>query len=90
MKNCGTTVQNALRGTHGVRDAVVDFPAKRATVWADMHKVKVEDLIDAVECVGFDASLFNKDVNSNTSEQIKLTVDGMMCQKNCGTTVKVS
>lgn len=50
MKNCGTTVENALRSVEGVTYAKVDFKEKQAIVVAH---AQIEDLIEAVECVGF-------------------------------------
>jgi hypothetical protein len=58
MKNCGTTVQNALMLCAGVEKAVVDFPNGTASIWGG--GLEASDLIDAVECVGFDAALRNK------------------------------
>ena len=40
----------------------------------------VSQLVEAVEVEGFDAQ--------EKLEEAKLSVDGMMCMKNCGTTVK--
>jgi len=33
MKNCGTTVQNALRASHNVKHALVSFEEGLASVW---------------------------------------------------------
>ncbi len=91
MKNCGTTVQNALLNEIGVSKAVVNFPLKKAYVWGS--GLSVENLIAAVESVGFDATKSVEEEEKNAddffSDTIKLTIDGMMCQKNCGTTVQV-
>ena len=53
MKNCGTTVQNALRTVPGVVSADVSFETHSATIVPGT--ASVADLIDAVECVGFGA-----------------------------------
>jgi P-type Cu+ transporter len=53
MKNCGTTVQNALRAVPGVQRAEVSFEEKTARVWGTAH---TSALVDAVEAVGFGAS----------------------------------
>lgn len=56
MKNCGTTVQNALRGVPGVDRAEVSFEEHLARVWVtDQDGATVEECIDAVEAVGFGA-----------------------------------
>ncbi|KAF1787948.1 P-type ATPase, subfamily IB [Phytophthora cactorum] len=88
MRNCGTTVQSALRSVDGVARAVVDFEQRTAHV-----DVTADDLVDAVECVGFGAAVkasANAETESDAQEPLtlQLLVEGMMCQKNCGTTVE--
>ncbi|CAE7456263.1 HMA5, partial [Symbiodinium microadriaticum] len=52
---CVATVENALRGVKGVTDASVNLLMKRAEV---THQgVPVETLLDAIDCIGFDAEL---------------------------------
>jgi Cu+-exporting ATPase len=75
QRNCGTTVANALKGVAGVTRAEVSFPEKRARVWGT---ASTSELIETVEMVGFDASV---------APDVVLAVEGMMCQRNCGTTV---
>ncbi|KAJ0412924.1 hypothetical protein ATCC90586_002554 [Pythium insidiosum] len=52
--------------------------------------VTPEDLVDAVESVGFGAMLKAPPGSSSSADPlvIELLVEGMMCQKNCGTTVQ--
>jgi P-type Cu+ transporter len=76
QKNCGTTVQRALAGVEGVSRAEVSFLDKRARVWGTAPP---QALIAAVEAIGFGAEL---------SPTVVLDVEGMMCQKNCGSTVQ--
>jgi P-type Cu+ transporter len=54
MKNCASTVQNALRAVRGVTKAEVSFEEKRARVWGTATP---EELIEAVDTVGFGATL---------------------------------
>ena len=54
QKNCGSTVAAALSSVSGVKKANVSFAKKEAQIWGD---VSIELLIDAVECVGFEASV---------------------------------
>lgn len=82
QKNCGTTVQKALERVDGVTRAVVSFADKRATVWG-RQDVAESALVDAVEAVGFDARV----AGASSPACYTLSVGGMMCQKNCGTTV---
>jgi Cu+-exporting ATPase len=85
MKNCGTTVQNALRNIDGVLSADVTFETHSAhIVIAPNAPVTAQDLIDTVECIGFGAKL----KKPKDPLVIELLVEGMMCQKNCGTTVE--
>ena len=44
----------------------------------------VEQVIEAIEDVGFEASPLG---DANTPELFHLRIEGMMCQKSCGTTV---
>jgi cation transport ATPase len=64
QKNCGTTVQRALSQVPGVEKAEVSFASKTAHVWGS---ARAPDLIEAVEVVGFGASL-------NQNPSIKLSV----------------
>jgi P-type Cu+ transporter len=79
QNNCGTTVQNALMSVLGVKKATVNFTTRSAIVEGTAH---TKDLITAIDEVGFDACL----IEDSPPSQV-LTVIGMMCQKNCGTTV---
>ncbi|TMW62791.1 hypothetical protein Poli38472_005409 [Pythium oligandrum] len=90
MKNCGTTVQSALRNVPGVISAVVSFETHSARVECAAG-VTGDDLVDAVECVGFGAVVKKDSLNATKPVDplvIELLVEGMMCQKNCGSTVE--
>lgn len=93
MKNCGTTVQSALRNVDGVASATVSFDTQSArVVVARGAQLTGDDLIDAVESVGFGAAIKkNAATAANYKEdplEMLLLVEGMMCQKNCGSTVE--
>ncbi|POM68901.1 Transmembrane protein [Phytophthora palmivora] len=67
MKNCGTTVENALKNTPGVTDAVVEFDERAAYV---SGSAQFSDLVAAIEGVGFTAEVNNqtrRNSNSNAS-----------------------
>ncbi|OWZ06116.1 Alpha kinase, partial [Phytophthora megakarya] len=65
MKNCGTTVENALKNTPGVTDAVVEFDERAAYV---SGSAQFSDLVAAIEGVGFTADVNNQaGRNSNAS-----------------------
>lgn len=103
QKNCGTTVKNALlASSSGVVKAEASFSEARARVWtrnstpADAGAgaaagSSVEDssdraasattklMVEALEAVGFDA---------RPAPTAVLEIEGMMCQKSCGSTVR--
>lgn len=101
QKNCGTTVQSALESVLGVERVVVSHPAGTADVWLAPHSTHVDPLtlIGAVEDVGYGGSVLqdrrtkplppvHEEKASDDIPHIVLDVEGMMCQKNCGTTVQ--
>jgi P-type Cu+ transporter len=72
QKNCGSTVEAALKGLLGVLSAQASFPKSYATVTATLQHYgpgsllkriqRLQDeAVEAVECVGFDASLLSSD-----------------------------
>ena len=102
QKNCGSTVKAAIEAVPGVTRAEVSFAARRAWAWFPLlppllpdtgkeaptqqdHEVvatataMMAKVVEAVEDVGFGA---------DASPDVELLVEGMMCQKNCGTTVR--
>lgn len=98
QRNCGTTVKNALQSIPGAMAAQAIFAEQRA--WVTFAKNEndatveqqqqqqrkqqlMEQAIDAIESVGFDAQEI-----SNLPRTIHIKVTGMMCQRNCGTTVE--
>ena len=91
MKNCGATVEKAIRAVSGVQNVVVSLKDAKADVWGPTSSGVA--IIDALESVGFDAT-FTSSVEMSplhappTEKQIVLRVEGMMCQKNCGQTVE--
>lgn len=90
QKNCGSTVENAIRQLPGTIEAHASHALHYAYVKSTSPSIE-EDAIDAIECVGFDAFAANNNSsnsNSQTTTKIHLHVEGMMCQKNCGTTVR--
>mmetsp|Transcript_2469 Transcript_2469/g.6627 ORF Transcript_2469/g.6627 Transcript_2469/m.6627 type:complete len:160 (-) Transcript_2469:1828-2307(-) len=91
QKNCGTTVQNAIQSimssiSTSSSSVEVSFLESSATIryntnspTKEQRKEIIELIINEIDDVGFDATY--------VSYMIHLHVDGMMCQKNCGTTV---
>jgi len=56
-QGCVRSVTKKLSGVAGVSSAAVDLAAGKATVEYDASSAKVEDLIAAVEQIGFHASM---------------------------------
>ncbi|GBG32901.1 Copper-transporting ATPase RAN1 [Hondaea fermentalgiana] len=81
--NCGTAVERALRDVPGVVEATAVAATKRATAVVEAA-VKDEDLVAAVDAIGFAAKIAEPETKVR---RVKLRVDGMMCDKNCGATV---
>ena len=81
MKNCGNTVQNALRAVPGVTNAEVSFDLSSARV---VGSASVEALVDAVDTVGFGAALVESPpvapapTVSGGPFLVELDVEGMM------------
>lgn len=82
QKNCGSTVQSALSNVPGVKSAKASFATRSATV--EGTSLSREALIRAIDDVGFAAEVLEQ-----TPPDIILRVTGMMCQKNCASTVSL-
>ncbi|KAG7398056.1 hypothetical protein PHYBOEH_011787 [Phytophthora boehmeriae] len=67
MKNCGTTVENALKNTPGVTDAVVEFDERAAYV---SGSAQYTDLVAAIEGVGFTAEVNHQRGNNDASPRV--------------------
>ena len=65
QNSCGTTVTNALLGVPGVVTAKASFAESNARVTGTAC---VEELIEAVEMVGFDASVGNESAGKENSD----------------------
>lgn len=82
QKSCGSTVESALRAVDGVQSAAASFSTASArVVLRSGARAGARELVAAVEAVGFEA----QEADART---LRLVVDGMMCQKNCGATVE--
>ncbi|KAE8897186.1 hypothetical protein PF005_g9420 [Phytophthora fragariae] len=72
MKNCGTTVENALKNTPGVTDAVVEFDERAAYI---SGSAQYSDLVAAIEAVGFTAEVSNQTGRNSTSPRAECRKD---------------
>jgi Cu+-exporting ATPase len=80
QRNCGSTVTRALESVPGVSHVIVSFEKKQALCWGS---ATVEELIDAIECVGFEAELQTngEEGNRNIEPDTVLLIQGMTCPK---------
>ena len=81
QKSCGSTVEAALRGVPGVVSAKASFENSNAII---VGTASAEELIDAIECVGFEACLQSNAAVSEGESKVKeivLTVEGK-CAKS--------
>lgn len=51
--NCARTIQNALQDLTGVKAAVVDFAAKKATLEFDPAVCSEKQIVDAIKETGY-------------------------------------
>jgi len=69
QKNCGATVEKALQATAGVLEVDVSFERSTALVWG---MVDANELIDAIEAVGYDAEVMGEaDMPSSSASSLK-------------------
>jgi len=96
QRNCGTTVQNCLLAIPGCIEAQAVFSEQRAVAKfqvpssnnSSADKSYYQELaVDAIASVGFEAAVVPSPPPP-VSTTVHLHVTGMMCQKNCGTTVQ--
>lgn len=75
MKNCGSTVINALRQIDGVRDVNIQLETKEVTIAYELTvSVEEEELLEMVECVGFEAFSYSRE---KQQELLASTADQM-------------
>ncbi|MCF7741157.1 MAG: heavy metal translocating P-type ATPase [Candidatus Marinimicrobia bacterium] len=60
--NCAQSVEKALNALDGVKDASVNFGSEKAYVEYDSHKISVDEMIKAVEKVGYGAKLADAEI----------------------------
>ena len=69
QKSCGSTVEAALRGVPGVVSAKASFENSNAII---VGTASAEELIDAIECVGFEASRAEPSTNVSSKERFQM------------------
>ena len=77
--SCARTVEKSIQNVPGVRSATVNFVTEKATVELDPDAVKLSDLKNAVEAVGYGLKA--------PGESLTLPITGMTCV-SCAKTVE--
>ena len=92
QKNCAKTVQNSLKNLPSVSWATVSYEESNAKIWGTCT---LADVIDAIESVGFEASLWTSDATAsqdlNTPIEFPdhiLEVKNMMNSESCPKRIK--
>jgi len=85
---CTKSVETALRNLEGVTNVSVSLALNSAHVHYDPTKAEYSDLVDAVECVGYDVvELPPQTESSHSMSVVDFTVSGMTCSM-CTTAVQ--
>ena len=85
--HCTATVESALRGVAGVTAATVDLASNSAVATISPEVHSVDDLVAAIDAVGFDAQLTVAPHNPKGNNVVLLDVQGMTCG-HCTSTVE--
>ena len=62
--SCSSTIENGLRGTAGVLKADVSLSTNAAVVEYDMATLQVNDVVNAIEALGFEATVMETTADS--------------------------
>ncbi|KAJ4955224.1 hypothetical protein NE237_012007 [Protea cynaroides] len=84
---CAGSVEKAVKRLPGIRDAAVDVLNNRAQVMFFPNFVNEETIREAIEDVGFEATLIKDEVNERSLQICRLRIKGMTCT-SCSTTVE--
>ncbi len=78
--SCVKRVEDGLAGMEGVADVSVNLPLEKATMKFDSHSVKVDDIIQKVLDLGYEASVESIEGPGGISgKTITVSVGGMSC-----------
>ncbi|KAJ8528749.1 hypothetical protein ON010_g14580 [Phytophthora cinnamomi] len=84
--SCADSVEGALKRTEGVISASVSFATEKAVVQFDKDVVSVQELVESVEDVGYQASCMSGDEKNKVGEAT-LLIGGMTCS-SCSNAVE--
>ena len=88
---CVASVQQCLRSTPGVVEARVSLLAEKADVVFSSATCSGAALIDAIEAIGFDASILSVqqiDAAESRESKVRLSIEGMTCGACSGSVEK--
>ena len=69
--SCVASVEKAVKKLDGVISASVNLTTERAVIEYDSSKVQPRDIVEAIEAVGYDASIATDDVDLERLERIE-------------------
>lgn len=82
QKNCGKTVENAIKSINNVTNVVVRFSESDALIWGD--NLPLNDIINEIECNGFGAIVRMKDkCNNGEDSDITISLNGNIDTNIC-------
>ncbi|XVF13143.1 hypothetical protein REPUB_Repub08aG0182800 [Reevesia pubescens] len=84
---CAGSVEKAVKRLPGIREAVVDVLNNRAQVMFYPTFVNEETIREAIEDVGFQASLIKDETNEKSIQVCRIHINGMTCT-SCSSTVE--
>ncbi|XP_007040200.2 PREDICTED: probable copper-transporting ATPase HMA5 [Theobroma cacao] len=84
---CAGSVEKAVKRLPGIREAVVDVLNNRAQVMFYPSFVNEETIREAIEDVGFQASLIKDETNEKSIQVCRIHINGMTCT-SCSSTVE--
>ncbi|KAE9451854.1 hypothetical protein C3L33_16245, partial [Rhododendron williamsianum] len=84
---CAGSVEKAVKRLPGIKEAVVDVLKKRAHVMFYPSFVSTETIQEAIEDVGFQATLVEDETNEKSTYVCRIQIKGMTCT-TCSTTVE--
>ncbi len=71
---CSARIEKKLNSLDGVNSAAVNLAAQKAAVLYDPVKIKADDLIKAVQGLGYDAALIKENSNYRKNEEDDLEI----------------
>ncbi|KAF5772392.1 putative P-type Cu(2+) transporter [Helianthus annuus] len=84
---CAGSVEKAVKRLPGIKEAVVDVLNNRAQVLFYPNFVNEETIREAIEDVGFEATIITEETNEKSTQICRILIKGMTCT-TCSSTVE--